>query len=369
MMSNIKYNDSSYQTNLSVAGQYWQNKAREANDPNIPSEVILNKSDVMHAHSHIKVMVVSDERTQRFAFDDTLRRAGFGVIGCFSIEQLNAFNLSKLPKGMVWLIDTPLSESLQSLIEITKPKTVLVGFNKSPSPHHEEPYQKWQLVLMRRLHESLGLSKTSKPKHSHAHPWRYVLFLGASTGGPDALKIFLDNLSPELPIAILIGHHFDKEMIHGLPKVLTRNNNWRCRMVSISQSLQSGLCLVAPIEQQIVCDSTGRVILLDKPWVGKYQPNLSQLLKNTSDVYGSELIGIIFSGMGDDGSAHLSEITQNKSHLWAQSPSSSACPSQPKAMIDSGFCQFVGTPVELANRVTHMLRGFKYKHLKFEEQG
>lgn len=368
MMPNVKYPNHVPKTSLSVAGQYWQQKARDDHALHSCTKTALNKSDINHAHDHIKVMVISDERTQRFAFDDTLRRIGFNMVGCFSIEQLDALNPLKLPKNMVWLIDTPLSDSLQSVIEATKPQRVLVGFNKAPNSHHEELYQKWQLVLMRRLHEALGLSKTTKPKLSHSHPWRYVLFLGASMGGPDALKIFLDNLSPDLPIAILIGHHFDKEMIHGLPKVLTRNNNWRCRLVSTSQSLQSGLCLVAPIKQQIVCDSNGRVILLDKPWVGEYQPNLSQLLKNTSDVYGNELIGIIFSGMGNDGSAHLAEIAQNKSHLWAQSPSSSGCPSQPKAMIDSGFCQFVGTPVELANRVTHMLRGFKYTHLRFKEQ-
>ncbi|WAJ73420.1 chemotaxis protein CheB [Moraxella bovis] len=77
-------------------------------------------------------------------------------------------------------------------------------------------------------------------------------------------------------------------------------------------------------------------------------------------MYGSELIGIIFSGMGDDGSAYLAQIAQNKSHLWAQSPESSGCPSQPQAMIDSGFCQFFGTPLELAKRINHMLRGLKY---------
>lgn len=364
MMTDLKYSNNTHHHHLSVAGQYWQQR-----NADIYTKANLHKQNLIDTYDHIKVMVISDELTQRFAFDDTLRRAGFNVVGCLSVDRLHTLNPSKIPKGMIWLIDTPLSEPLQSFIEATKPQRALVGFNKAPSSQHEELYQKWQLVLMRRLHHSLGLSlsKMIKPKLPDTRPWRYVLFLGASMGGPDALKTFLDNLSPDLPIAILIGHHFDKDMIYGLPKVLTRNNDWRCRLISTSQSLQSGLCLVAPIERQIVCDSTGRVILLDKPWVGEYQPNISQLLKNTSDVYGSDLIGIIFSGMGDDGSAHLADITQNKSHLWAQSPSSSACPSQPKAMIDSGFCQFVGSPIELANRVTHMLRGFKYTHLRFAE--
>ncbi|OPH35333.1 Chemotaxis response regulator protein-glutamate methylesterase of group 1 operon [Moraxella lacunata] len=375
------HTDTSRATPLSVAAQYWHDKiqADKAKVQSIHAEIdktfgeleeqILKVVPKNHNFNpkDVKVIVVSDNRSQRFAFDDGLRDVGFDVIGCFSTEQLDVMAKSKLPKDMVWLVDSPLSDSLQALIDTYEPRLVLVGFQEAPNPKHDENYQRWQRSLLRRLCDSLGVSAIkllAKKSHSctrpTTRPWRYVLFLGASMGGPDALKVFLDNLSPELPIAILIGHHFDKEMIHGLPKVLTRNNEWRCRVVGTSQSLQSGLCLVAPIEQQIVCDSEGRVILLDKPWEGEYQPSISQLLKNTSEVYGSELIGIIFSGMGNDGSAHLAQIAQNKSHLWAQSPESSGCPSQPQAMIDSGFCQFVGTPLELAGRITHMLRGFKY---------
>lgn len=385
---------------LSVAGRYWHDKMQHdrANSHKKQSQNAHTTSDIdaqfdevdkyfqsfassfRTSDNHlnpedIQVIVLSDNRGQRFAFDDGLRDAGFDVIGCFSMEQLDVMVESKLPRNMVWLVDSPLSNNLQALIDDYEPRLVLVGFREAPNPKHDESYQKWQRSLLRRLCDSLGLSlsKLLAKKNKDVHrplnrPWRYVLFLGASMGGPDALKVFLDNLSPALPIAILIGHHFDKDMIHGLPKVLTRNNEWRCRVVGTSQSLQSGLCLIAPIEQQIVCDSEGRVILLDKPWEGEYQPNLSQLLKNTSDVYGSELIGIIFSGMGNDGSAHLTQVAQNKSHLWAQSPESSGCASQPKALIDSGFCQFVGTPLELAERITHMLRVFRYDKTSFNQE-
>ncbi|MDO4450527.1 MAG: chemotaxis protein CheB [Moraxella sp.] len=347
---------------MSVVQQYWHDRFyanKESHADLTPKSEEINPK-------HIKVIVVSDSRTQRLAFDDGLRDFGFDVIGCFSTQQLDLMVKSKLPKGMVWLVDSPLSEGLQVIIDSHQPRLVLVGFREAPNPQHDEFYQKWQRSLLRRLNDSLGLKFSNKKRtQSPSTPWRYVLFLGASMGGPDAVKEFLDNISPTLPIAILIAHHFDKDMIHGLPKILTRNNQWRCRVVTASQSLQSGLCLVAPIEHQIVCDSEGRVILLDKKWEGEYQPSINQLFKNVSDVYGGELIGIIFSGMGEDGSAHLDQIVHNKSHLWAQSPESSGCPSQPKAVIDSGLCQFIGSPSELAGRITHMLRGFGYRQLSF----
>ena len=171
-------------------------------------------------------------------------------------------------------------------------------------------------------------------------------------GGPSAVKTFLDNLSPELPISILLAHHFNQTMIGTLPRILNRHNKWRCQVISTSQRLQQGQCLIAPVDKQIVCDSTGRVILSEQGWEGEYKPDIGQILKNTSDVYGSDLINIIFSGMGNDGTQHLDSIQENHSQLWAQDPTLSACPSQPQAIIDSGYCQFVGSPEELAQKLT-----------------
>ena len=94
------------------------------------------------------------------------------------------------------------------------------------------------------------------------------------------------------------------------------------------------------------------MILLEQDWIGEYKPAIGQILKNTSDVYGSELINIIFSGMGNDGSQYLDLIQDNHSQLWVQDPSLSACPSQPQAIIDSGYCDFIGSPADLAKKLT-----------------
>lgn len=305
-------------------------------------------------------IVVADERNQRLAFDDTLREFGFDVIGCYEPTQLGGLGRDKLSDDLVWLIDAPLDAELQQRIDVYRPKEVLIGFGEAPNLNNIQMYRKWQNILLRRLSDSLDLPKFKKAKAPEHKPWKYVLFLGASMGGPDALKVFLDNISPDLPIALLLAHHFDANMIHALPRVLMRHNEWRCQVITANQSLRTGHCLIAPIDKQIVCDSEGRVLLLDKPWLGEYQPCIGSILKNVSDVFGSSLISIIFSGMGNDGSQYIDSILPNRSHLWAQSPESSGCASQPQAMIDSGFCQFVGSPLELAQRINHMLRTVRY---------
>lgn len=171
-------------------------------------------------------------------------------------------------------------------------------------------------------------------------------------GGPSAVKEFLDNLSPTLPIGVLLAHHFNLSMLETLLRILNRNNDWRCQVIHTSQSLRLGYCLMAPLDRQVICDSTGRIIVTNQAWSGDYKPAIGQLLKNASDVYGNELISIVFSGMGTDGSQYIADIQGNGSQLWAQDPSLSSFPDQPQAIVDSGCCQFVGSPKALALKLT-----------------
>lgn len=299
----------------------------------------------------IKVMVVSETPQQRTAFSDTVRSCGMTLVDCVSRQQVTRKHHQA--NADIWLIDSDYDNQMVSAIDASQPDTVLIGFNPAPFLNETQRYAKWQRKLKRKLATMLDLPELINDKRFKAtnRSWQFVVFLGASMGGPSAIKAFLDHVPTELPICILLAHHFNSKMIHTLPRILNRHNDWRCQVVSTTQMLQPGQCLIAPIDQKIVCDSNGRIILLQEPWQGEYKPAIGELLKNTSDVFGSDLISIIFSGMGTDGSQHLAQIQGNNSQLWAQDPKDSACASQPRAIIESGFCQFVGTPEALAQKL------------------
>jgi two-component system chemotaxis response regulator CheB/chemosensory pili system protein ChpB (putative protein-glutamate methylesterase) len=304
----------------------------------------------------IKVMVIAEDHHQRTAFSDTVRNCGFTLVGCMSRVQLQKNEKLVGSAIDIWLIDSEYDESLVAATAASKSVAVLIGFSQAPYLNEARQYAKWQRKLKRKLAQMLALpilvDAPVQRSSGRDVDWHYVVFLGASMGGPSAIKEFLDNLSPTLPVCLLLAHHFNKAMIGTLPRILNRHNDWHCQIITSSQRLQAGQCLIAPIDKQIVCDSTGRVILLEQDWAGEYKPAIGQILKNTSDVYGNELINIIFSGMGNDGSQYLHLIQDNNSQLWVQDPSLSACPSQPQAIIDSGYCDFVGSPADLAKKLT-----------------
>lgn len=307
----------------------------------------------------IKVMVIAEDHHQRMAFSDTVRSFGFTLVGCMSQARLQKKRELAESAIDIWLIDSDYDDNMISATTGSKSATVLIGFSQAPYLNETRQYAKWQRKLKRKLAHMLALpTLIEAPVQGSDYrdaDWQYVVFLGASMGGPSAIKEFLDNLSPTLPVCLLLAHHFNKAMIGTLPRILNRHNDWHCQIITSSQRLRAGQCLIAPIDKQIVCDSTGRVILLEQEWAGEYKPAIGQILKNTSDVYGSELINIIFSGMGNDGSQYLELIQDNNSQLWAQDPSLSACPSQPQAIIDSGYCDFIGSPADLAKKLTNYI--------------
>lgn len=315
----------------------------------------------------MRVVIVADASKQRLALADTIHKLGLDVADSLNSAQLLH---GDVPRADVWLVDVDDYDAiLEGKIASTKPKSIVMGFASAPYMRHDGDFVRWQNNLMRRLRPILFADddivdcpaeddKNTKSKTSSELPWRFVLFLGASMGGVEAVKEFLDCISPKLPLAVLIAQHFDERMIDELPKVLTRHNQWRCRVLRTNQSLRSGMCLIAPIDRRIICDGNGRIQLTKQAWTGEYKPSISAILQNTSEVLGSQLIGIIFSGMGDDGSSCAKEILVNGSILWAQDPSTCKSPSQPQNFINTGVCQFVGSPKALAERVNKLFTSY-----------
>ena len=306
------------------------------------------------ASSAIRVLVVAESQHQRLAFSDTVRSCDFTLIDCVSRQQLRDKPQPYKLQVDIWLIDSEYDDDIATVIKAANSSAVLVGFSKAPHLNEIQRYAKWQRKLKRKLAQLLDrptLLETSI--YAGTLPsWRFVVFLGSAMGGPSAVKEFLDNLSPTLPICVLLAQHFNPNMIETLPRILNHHNEWYCQVISTTQRLRSGYCLIAPVDRQIVCDSEGQVILTEQEWSGEYQPSIGQLLKNTSDVYGSELVSIIFSGMGNDGTQYLDAIQENNSQLWAQDPNLSTYSSQPQAIVDSGYCQFIGSPEALAQKLT-----------------
>ena len=239
-----------------------------------------------------RFFIVAEENQQRLAFSDTIRSWGFEIVECLAASQLTEKHFQQ--KVDVWLVDTQddyaVIQNIEKQLNVNLTKVVLLGFVTAPYLNESLLYAKWQRQLKRKI--AIMLERSDLLAHYEAakreiKPWKYVVLLAASMGGPLAIKEFLDNLPEDLPVSLLLAQHFNQNMLNTLPRILNRHNEWRCDIVTNTQKLLSGRCLILPIDHSVVCDSNGRVILQRKPWQGSYKPPISEVMRNCSEAFGN----------------------------------------------------------------------------------
>lgn len=305
------------------------------------------------------IIVVSDSSTQRLAFTQSLRDLGYNIIDCIPYEKLN----SCIHKTCdLWLIDT--ENVVDAINELPEHVNYLVGFTPAPRLTEIKKFQRWQVKLKRKLESRFGKLEISTPITLNngivRRNWDCLLVLGASLGGPKAVKIFLDNLDHKLPIAVILAQHIDKIAIKNLPNILTLHNGWTSAVVNKNAQLQSGHVWIVSPDYCVDFNVSGWILNTQEAWSTEYKPSIGQTMKHASYVFSKRVINIVFSGMGDDGLSDSKHLIENNSKIWVQSPASCQCDSQPNAMISSGLVSYVGDPLELAKKVNEKVQD----HLK-----
>ncbi|HEY9036698.1 MAG TPA: chemotaxis protein CheB [Pseudomonadales bacterium] len=175
----------------------------------------------------------------------------------------------------------------------------------------------------------------------------HVWVLAASTGGPHAVKEFLDHLPEGLPVAFVYAQHINKGFEKLLVRVLGKDNSFRFNLCGESP-LKHGQVSIVPVEHQVLFGADGRIASVSEPWSGVYSPSINHVMKNVAEVYGKHMGTIIFTGMGDDGKAGCAAVHGAGGRVWAQDASTSTIASMPDAARASGAVELSGTPIELA---------------------
>jgi chemosensory pili system protein ChpB (putative protein-glutamate methylesterase) len=174
--------------------------------------------------------------------------------------------------------------------------------------------------------------------------------------GPAAVKLFLDCLPAELPVAFILAQHIDHSFLETLAGVLCRDNNFACRVGYDGEQLSHGTVLIAPVEYAVTFSDTGRLVSTGSPWDGPYAPSIDQVIGNVSSRFADRAGAILFSGMGNDGSIAAPAMKQRGAPVWAQDADSCACSSQPDSVRETGCVSYSGTPEKLALALVEYVR-------------
>ncbi|MCW3806418.1 protein-glutamate methylesterase/protein-glutamine glutaminase [Plebeiibacterium marinum] len=170
-----------------------------------------------------------------------------------------------------------------------------------------------------------------------------VIVLGASTGGTEAIRTFLKNLPPKMPGIAIVQH-----MPEGFTKSFANSLNNICDLevkeAENGDKLYQGRVLIAAGNHHMLLKRVGKeyfVEVKDGPLVNRHRPSVDVLFRSASRYAGNNAIGILLTGMGNDGAKGLLELKESGADTVAQDEQSSVVYGMPKEAAKLGAANHI----------------------------
>ena len=128
--------------------------------------------------------------------------------------------------------------------------------------------------------------------------------IGVSTGGPNVVKTILSEIVPDFSLPILIVQHISEGFLQGYVKWLIDSTGYNIKIAEENQLLEPATAYVAPDGKHMGVDKYRIKLSDDPPHLGN-KPSVSKLFKSVAQNIGAKAIGILLTGMGQDGAQEL----------------------------------------------------------------
>jgi len=165
-----------------------------------------------------------------------------------------------------------------------------------------------------------------------------IIVIGASTGGTEAIRHLLQALPADTP-GIVIVQHMPEHFTASFAKRLDETCHLSVKEASNNDTVLRGLALIAPGNKHMLLKRSGAryfVEVNDGPLVNRHRPSVDVLFRSSARYAGKNALGIILTGMGDDGAKGLKEMHDTGAYTIAQDAESCVVFGMPKEAIEAG---------------------------------
>lgn len=186
-----------------------------------------------------------------------------------------------------------------------------------------------------------------------------VVAIGTSTGGTQALEVVLTNL-PEAVPGIVVVQHMPAGFTDMFARRLDGLSRIRVREARPGDRVEPGLALIAPGGRhlQLTRDGGGyHVGVVDGPLINRHKPSVDVLFRSVARTAGARALGIIMTGMGDDGALGLKEMRDAGATTFAEAEETCVVFGMPKEAIQRGAVDTVLPLHDIADGLVAWSRG------------
>lgn len=203
--------------------------------------------------------------------------------------------------------------------------------------------------LKGKIHPLKVLGENEKGRQMKRFP--PLLAVGASTGGPIALARILSELPKEFPMGIIVVQHLDEKFTGGLAKWLQGQTGRQVSIVRHGEPPASGKIMLAGMNQHLIMNEKGQLRYTPLPRDCSYCPSVDVFFESLAANWPRRSIGLLLTGMGNDGAKGLKTLRDKGWHTIAEHESSCVIYGMPRAAIECGGATEVVECSQIANSI------------------
>lgn len=185
-----------------------------------------------------------------------------------------------------------------------------------------------------------------------------IVAIGTSTGGPTALQTVLGGLSRSIPVPIVVAQH----MPPGFTASLANRLNGICAVsvkeIEDGETLKSGTAYIGQSGMQMMIERNGNNLVAriseKSPIPTLYKPSVDVMFMSLAKAVGAGVLGIVLTGMGNDGRAGMRELKAEGAYSIAESEKTCIVYGMPRSIVDAGLAD----RVELLSDISKIIMEF-----------
>ncbi|MDC7219013.1 MAG: chemotaxis-specific protein-glutamate methyltransferase CheB [Spirochaetales bacterium] len=262
-------------------------------------------------------------------------------------EDISEVGYKALNNGALELIPKPSVDKMNAPGFIENFKSVLENISK---------YGKFRIQKGRKPRGEMAKSAETKPERIEKRTSTFsVLAIGASTGGPAAVRTLLSGLPGDFPLPIIISQHIEEGFDAGYASWLNSGTELTVRLAKETDTLQAGTALVAPATRHLLCQGA-RIYCDDSPRYNNQKPSVDKMFTSVAKKYGKEGLAVLLTGMGQDGAEGCVEIVTAGGTTLVQDEESSLIYGMPKAAAERNGASRILPLDKMASTIKELCR-------------
>jgi two-component system chemotaxis response regulator CheB len=199
-------------------------------------------------------------------------------------------------------------------------------------------------------------ASTARPSRGHGRC--DLVVLGISTGGPQALRQLVPRLTRDFPVPVAIVLHMPVGYTEMYAQRLDAISTLEVSEAREGDELRAGVVLVAPAGWHLTVVRNGRALhahLDDGPTTTQHRPSVDVLFRSAAEVLGARVLGVVMTGMGNDGLLGAAHIKAQGGRVVTEAESSCVVYGMPRAIVEASLSDRSATLDQMADAIMEMI--------------